>query len=297
MSTTVFAFPGNEALARVIAERIDASIGTLFLHRFPDGETYVRLDTDVNDGGAIFICTLNEPDAKLLPLLFAAGAARDQGARRVGIVAPYLAYLRQDTRFKPGEAITSRTFARLVSGTADWILTVDPHLHRYGSLAAVYSIATRVVHTAPLISQWVRANVSRPLLIGPDSESEQWVAEVANAADAPYVVLEKTRRGDREVEVSIPDVARHRDRTPVLIDDIVSTARTMIAAIARLRAAALPPPVCVVVHALFAGDAYPTLEAAGATRIVSCNTVPHASNGIDVNEAIADCVREWARRW
>ena len=291
MSPVVFAFPGNEVLANRLAEDLTGERGVLFLHRFPDGEIYVRLDSEVSGRACIFVCSLNRPDAKLLPLLFAVDAARRQGASRCGIVAPYLAYLRQDRAFRPGEAITSATFGRIVSGIADWIVTVDPHLHRYGSLDEVYGIPSAVAHAAPVISEWLIKNVEQPLLIGPDAESEQWVAEVADGADAPYVVLEKIRHGDREVEVSVPHLDRHGGRTPVLVDDIVSTARTMVAALSRLRATSSPPPVCVAVHALFGGDAYDKLVEAGAQRIATCNTVPHASNAIDIHPVVVRAVR------
>lgn len=290
MTPVIFAFPAQSGLPQRIVARVDGTAGTLFLHRFPDGESYVRLDTPVDGREAVFVCSLDNPDAKLVQLLFAAAAARDLGATRVGIVAPYLAYMRQDARFKPGEAITSATMGKLVSGVADWLVTVDPHLHRHASLDAVYSIPSTVVPAAPAISAWVAANVARPLLVGPDGESAQWVAQVATAANAPWIVLDKRRHGDRDVEVSAPQIDRYRDRTPVLIDDIVSTAHTMIAAVGRLREAGLAAPVCIGVHALFAANACGELEAAGAARVVTCNTVAHASNGIDVHPAVADAV-------
>ena len=77
------------------------------------------------------ICTLTHPDQQFLLLVFAADAARELGAREVNLVAPYLAYMRQDKRFHDGESVTSRSFARMVSSTLDKLLTVDPHLHRY----------------------------------------------------------------------------------------------------------------------------------------------------------------------
>lgn len=292
MNPLVFAFPGNEKLAQRIADVCGGDVGALFLHRFPDGEAYVRLDTPVADRDVVFACTLNDPDRKVLPLLFALAAAQQQGARRVGVVVPYLAYLRQDTQFKRGEAVTSATFARLLSGAAYWIVTVDPHLHRYRALDAVYSIPNGIVHAAPMISEWITSNVARPLLIGPDSESEQWVAQVAAAAGAPHVVLEKHRRGDHDVDVSVPRIDAFRDRTPVLVDDIVSTARTMVTAVKHLIETGLPRPICVGVHALFAGDAYAELRAAGPERIVTCNTVPHPTNAIDVDQAIGTRVCE-----
>src|SRR5262249_38616457 len=154
-------------------------------------------------------------------------------------------FMRQDSRFQPGEGVTSTYFAHLLSGAVDWLVTVDPHLHRWGSLDAIYTIPCRIARAAPAIAAWVRREVGRPLLVGPDAESEQWVAAVAALCDAPFLVLEKVRRGDRDVEVSPPDVARHDGRTPVLVDDIISTARTMIATLRHLSAAGAPAPVCV----------------------------------------------------
>ena len=296
MSEVVFAFPGHEALARLLAARPGATQGTLVLRRFPDGESYVRLNAPVAGRDAILVCGLDRPDEKLLPLAFAAGAARDLGAGSVGIVAPYLGYLRQDRRFEDGEAVTSATFAKVLSGCADWLVTVDPHLHRYRSLEEIYSLRTAVAHAAPAISAWIRGHVGPALLVGPDAESEQWVADIARRAGCPHIVLAKTRRGDREVEVSAPAIEDHRDRTPVLIDDIISTGATMAKAVVRLVSAGMRPPVCIAVHAVFADDADNALIAAGAERVVSCNTIAHATNAIDVNGAVAEAVTQlWPR--
>jgi ribose-phosphate pyrophosphokinase len=290
VSEVVFAFPGHEALARLLAARPGAVAGALVLRRFPDGETYVRLDAPVAGRDAVFVCGLHRPDEKLLPLAFSAGAARDLGAASVGIVAPYLGYLRQDKRFQAGEAISSVTFAKLLSGCADWLVTVDPHLHRYRSLEEIYSLRTAVAHAAPEISAWIRGHVEAALLVGPDAESEQWVAEVARRAGCPHIVLDKIRHGDREVEVSVPAIEHHRGRTPVLLDDIISTGGTMAEAVARLGRAGMRPPVCIGVHAVFADEVSAALLAAGASRIVSCNTIAHATNAIDVNVAIVEAV-------
>lgn len=292
MKPLIFHLPGDEAFAEGLVRALRAERATLQLHRFPDGESLVRLDADVTGRTVVLMASLAQPDAKALPLLFAVDAARDLGATRVLLAAPYLAYLRQDRRFNTGEAITSRTFAALVSTVFDGVVTVDPHLHRYHSLGEIYRVPTRAVQSAPVIAAWVAANVERPVLIGPDAESEQWVQEVARGADAPFTVLQKIRRGDKDVEVSLPDTSALAGRQPVLIDDIVSSARTMIQAIASVRRVGLPPPVCIGVHALFAADAYDALLAAGPQRVLTCDTVPHASNGISVVEPLAAAVQD-----
>jgi ribose-phosphate pyrophosphokinase len=282
--------PGNDRLVKGLAQALGADIGGVALRRFPDGETYLRYDCSMSGRAIALLCTLDRPDDKFLPLMFAAAAARDLGADQVGLVSPYLAYMRQDRRFQPGEAVTSAYFAKLVSGQIDWLVTVDPHLHRRKTLAEIYSIPTQVMHAAPQISDWIRNTIPRPVLIGPDSESEQWVATVAHDAGAPYVVLQKARHGDRDVEVSVPEVARWREYTPVLVDDILSTGRTMIETIVHLRRGGMQPPVCVAVHGIFAGDAFTELKAAGAGKVVTTNTVSHLTNAIDVTALLAQGV-------
>jgi ribose-phosphate pyrophosphokinase len=291
MSAVLFALPGAEALAARLAPAIGADQGAAEMRRFPDGEVYVRLDSEVARRPTVLAAAMERPDDKVLPLMMAAGAARELGASRVLLVAPYLPYMRQDRRFKRGEGVTSTYFARFLSAQVDALVTVDPHLHRRTSLAEIYSIPTVVVHAAPVISRWILEQVERPVLVGPDEESAQWVGAVATAAEAPFTVLRKERRGDRDVAVSVPDVERWAGHTPVLVDDIVSTARTMVATVGHLLRAGMRPPICVGVHAVFAGAGYEELIAAGAGRVVTCNTIAHASNAIDVTPLLADAIQ------
>ena len=287
MIPILFAMPGNEAFTLHLDRAISCEVGQMEMRRFPDGETYVRLQSPVHGRDVIFVCTLDHPDDKVMPLYLAARTARELGARRVGLIAPYLAYMRQDARFKDGEGITSAHFAAFLSDFLDWLVTVDPHLHRHHKLNEIYSIPTKVVRAAPAIGDWIAEHVDNPVIIGPDGESEQWAARVATLVGCPCIVLEKTRKGDRDVEVSALDASGWKGGTPVLVDDITSTAQTMIATVGKLKEAGLPPPVCISVHAVFAGSAYDDLRAAGVARIASCNTIAHSTNQIDVAEAIA----------
>jgi ribose-phosphate pyrophosphokinase len=285
--------PGNERLAGALAAELGYEVGPVEMRQFPDRETYLRLLTSPSGRAVVIVCTLDRPNDKLLPLLFAAATARELEASKVGLVAPYLAYMRQDRRFKPGEAVTSRQVAHLLSGAFDWLIAVDPHLHRYGSLAEIYSIPTRIIHAAPLISQWIRMNVANPLIIGPDSESEQWVTAVAKDAGAPHSVLEKTRHGDRSVEIKLRDLDQWKGCTPILVDDIISSGRTMLEAVRLLAAQGWAAPVCIAVHGLFADQSDVLLVQAGA-RVVTSNSIPHLTNGIDLTALLVDAIKQIA---
>ncbi len=287
----VLSFPGTEPFRDALARGLEAESLPYTCRRFPDGETYVRIDGDVRDRAVVVIASLFPPDERILPVVLLAETARDLGARAVVLVAPYLAYLRQDGRFRPGEGITARYVARLLSDRFDGLVAVDPHLHRLSSLEEVYDIPCRHVRSAPRVAAWIAEHVERPFLVGPDLESGQWVEEVATRLDVPHVLFRKDRHGDRDVRLRAPgplDIPG----TPVLLDDIVSTGHTMLEALRMLVRPGAPAPVCIAIHGVFADGAERMLLDAGAARIVSCTTLPHPTNGIDLGKDIVAPVRD-----
>lgn len=286
MKKIYFALPGNEELAEILIQKEKAEKGNVEIRSFPDGETYVRIISDVKDKKVFLVCTLHQPDSKLLPLYFLAKTAKEFGAKSICLIAPYLAYMRQDKVFNTGESVTSTLFSNLLSGFVDTLITIDPHLHRRTSLSEIYSIPTTVSHAALHISAWIKYTIEKPVLIGPDSESEQWVAEVAKNANAPYIILSKIRHGDRDVEVSIPQIDKYKTHVPVLVDDIISTGRTMIETITHLKNAGMKPPICIGVHAVFTKNAFQEIKNSGAKEIITCNTIPHESNRIDISDLL-----------
>lgn len=292
MKTILFSLPGNEKLTKLLAIKMQAEVGEATFRKFPDGESYIRILSDVKDKCVVLVCTMHEPDEKLLPLYFLNHTAKTLGAICTCLVVPYLAYMRQDKDFNKGEGITSVYFGKLISGFADSITTIDPHLHRINSLSEIYHIPNKVLHAADDISKWIKENVENPILIGPDSESEQWVAEVAKNAGAEFTILQKVRHGDHHVEVSVPLVDKYKNSTPVLVDDIISTAHTMIETNHHLKAAGMKPPICIGIHAVFSENAYQNLLDSGVEKIITCNTIPHLSNGIDLSETIVKGVKE-----
>lgn len=288
MSRVILPFPDLESLGLQLAPMIQARCAPLSWRRFPDGESLVTIEPDLAGADVIVLAGLRSPDTAALALRFAAETAREFGARSVGLVAPYLPYMRQDKRFHAGEAISAPLFARFLQQSVDWLVTVDPHMHRNPTLDVLFSIPTRNVAAAPAMADWVRANVPDAILIGPDAESEQWVADIAARAQVPFQVLTKIREGDRDVRVSLPDPVAARGRTPVVVDDIVSSGHTMIETLKHLAALELPPATCMVTHAVFSEDAYERLIAAGARRVVSTDTIPHpACNAIAMAPLLA----------
>ncbi|GGY37652.1 phosphoribosylpyrophosphate synthetase [Bacterioplanes sanyensis] len=281
----------HQAMATALSSALGAEQLPLEQRHFPDGELYFNLPADVSGEDIVLLCHLHQPNDPAMAIWFLARHLRDMGAGNIILVAPYLAYMRQDIRFQPGECLTSKYFAELISQAVDGLTTIDPHLHRYNSLDEIYRIPSRVLHATDAIGDYLRT-LAKPLVIGPDAESEQWATAVANAAGCDYLVLNKQRSGDREVAIDVPDIRHYQQHTPVLVDDIVSTGRTMLRTAEQLVQQGLPKPLCIAVHAVFAEGAEQEMRAGPIADIVSCDCIPHPSNRIATAGLLAPAIND-----
>lgn len=288
MSHIFFNLYGCSQFNQFILDKFNFTEGDCQFHHFPDGETIVKLNSSIAGKDLLFIIDFSNPNAKLLPLIIAAETARDLGAKKVHLFSPYLPYMRQDKQFHVNEGITSRYFAKLISEYFDSLLTIEPHLHRWHSLNDIYRIPVTALSASLPIAVWLKEHTKKPLLIGPDRESEQWVSQVAKLVNAPYVVFDKIRHGDQEVEISSPSLTSFSGCYPVIIDDVISTGRTMSKILQYLKHNHFDKMTCIGVHALFVGDAYEQLKIQGASDVITCNTLSHVTNQIDVSTVISD---------
>lgn len=282
---------GQESLAHDLSKELNVKLGEMTLRQFPDGEFYVRCFEQVKNEDCYILCHLHHPNEKALAIIFLAETLKELGAKRIHLIAPYLAYMRQDIRFHEGEGISSRYFAKLMSHYVDSLITVDPHLHRYHSLGEIYSIPASSLTAVEPIAQYIKQHINNPVVIGPDGESEQWAKSVAIAAGCPYEVLTKERFGDRDVKVSLPHVENYLDHTPVLVDDIISTGKTMMQAAQHLTDAGLPLPTCIGVHAVFADGAAEEMAKQQLT-VVTCDSIPHGTNKISLSGLLATGIQD-----
>jgi ribose-phosphate pyrophosphokinase len=290
--TCLLAFDDELPLGRRVAQALGWPVHEVQRHRFPDGETRLRLPPELPSRVA-FLRGLQNPNAKLAELWLAAAGARDLGATRLALVSPYLAYMRQDMAFTPGEVVSQRHLGRLLAEAFDLVITVDPHLHRVATMDQVVPGRRGVALTASrLLGAWVAAQVPGALLVAPDEEAEQWVAAAARDQGLDFLVSTKQRRGDREVDVHLPEAAV-QGRAVVLLDDMASTGRTLAAAAAGLLARGAATVDVAVTHGLFIDDALAQLHAAGIRHVWSSDCVPHASNCVSVAPLLADALRGW----
>ncbi len=274
-----------DSAARIAAAAGMATAG-IARHRFPDGEFKLRLPAELPPH-VVLLRSLAQPNEKLVELLLAARTARALGATQLTLVAPYLAYMRQDIAFKPGEAVSQRIVGRFLAELFDAVITVDPHLHRVATLEEAVPVPRTVVLSgAPLLADLIARQRPHALLIGPDEEAAQWVAQAAARHGFDHAVCRKVRHGDRHVEIALPalDV---RGETVVLLDDVASSGHTLAQAARGLLAAGASSVDVAVTHALFAGDAGRLLWDAGIRQVWSTDCIAHPSNAVSMASAIA----------
>lgn len=287
----LLAFPEDEAIARRAAGAAGLGWAPIARHRFPDGEIKLTLPARLPPRVVLWR-GLEYPNERLTEVLLAAGAARELGAQRLTLVAPYLAYMRQDIAFHPGEAVSQRIVGRFLAGLFDAVVTVDPHLHRVATLQEAVPVPVAIALSgAPVLAGHVAARRDQVLLLGPDEEAMQWVEQAARGRGWAHGVCRKERRGDRDVTVHLPAGLAVAGRAVVLMDDVASSGHTIVQATRALLAAGAASVDVAVTHALFAGDAVERIRAAGVRDIWSTDCIPHATNAVSVVPAIADALR------
>ena len=287
--SVLLAFEDEAPLAQQLAQALGWACCLIEEHRFPDGETRLRLPP-VLPAHTALLRGLQQPNDKLAALLLAAAGARELGALRLTLVSPYLAYMRQDMAFTPGEVVSQRHLGSLLAGAFDAVITVDPHLHRVATMDEVVPGRRGLALTAaPLLGAHVAHHVPRALLLAPDEEAGQWVRAAAASQGLDHAVCHKQRRGDRDVEVALPDQDL-AGRSVVVLDDVASTGRTLAAAVRGALARGAASVDVAVTHALFVGDALAHVRSAGVRQVWSTDCVRHASNAVSVVPLLASAV-------
>ena len=222
ITAIIHSLPSSSRDAAGLASQLGIPVREI-AHAFPDGE--IRVTAGPAAPTTILYASLDRPNEKLIALAFAADALRRGGAKRLILLAPYLCYMRQDAAFRDGEAISQRVIGALIVGCVDRVITVDAHLHRTPDIAAVFpGIASDNLSAMPAIAAALRKTDLDPatVVVGPDAESESWVRDLASRLRLSHLVAQKTRRGDRSVEVGLSDRTSIAGLLALIVDDIGS---------------------------------------------------------------------------
>ena len=286
-------------LAEKVARELGQKPGRIEIKKFPDGERYIRIHEDVKSQDVAVIQSLYKtPDEYVFEYLLIADTLRDMGAATIVGVTPYLAYARQDSRFYPGEALTSASVAKFfeAAGTTS-VLTVDCHLHRLGDVSKVFKIPARNLSAMPLLGRYALNNLKpkKPIVVGPDEEAEQWAGTVAKELDAEHTAFTKRRirkEGETEsqLEMDTGD-ADFRGRDVVFADDMISTGGTIAQAARACKKMGARRIFVLCTHPVLADGALKRVRAAGVLRVVGTDTIPSPVSAVSVAPVIASALK------
>jgi ribose-phosphate pyrophosphokinase len=254
--------------------------------RFPDGELYIRLPEKTRGEHAVVVQTTCSPqDENLMELFFLLDALKDLGAKKITAVVPYLAYARQDKRFKPGEAVTLKTVVKLLSEAgAEKLITLDIHEQR---CIHDFPIPTKNLTAMSMLGRYLRrAGLKKPLIIGGDEGSEERAKLVAKELGAPHDYLVKRRVSPTKV-VMVPKSLNAKGCDAVIVDDIISTGGTILEAARILKRQGALRIYAVCTHGVFAEEVLQRLRKGGIKKVIATDTVEGPVSVVSVSPLIA----------
>ena len=270
----ILGLENSKKLARKISQKLNMDYDDVDFRKFSDGEIHVKFKHNLKDKKVVIIQSLY-PDINksLFEVLFTASAVRDLGASKIIYVAPYLAYLREDSRNEKGECVSHNVVSDLLNRNVDEIVTVEPHLHQHNNIKKLFSIPFHRLDANELLRDYVKKNFSNFEVVGVGERAKV----LAKHANFNSVVYDKNDK--------MHDFENHN---VLVVDDIIRSGETMKRTLSSLKS----NKTCLLtVHGLFVGDAYKNLLK-NTHKIISFNTVEHESNQIDVSGLIAGKLME-----
>ncbi|MBO4348184.1 MAG: ribose-phosphate diphosphokinase [Candidatus Methanomethylophilaceae archaeon] len=273
-------------LARDVAKLLGCEFIQASTTRFPDGECYTRLDRESIDSDAVIIQN-TYPDGNLIEMLLIRDAAITLGAKRITMVIPYFGYARQDRLFKPGEPMSARVMCDILDRICDKVITID--LHKESTLDN-FTHAHKDLKAAGPIAEYFRGK-GIDMVLSPDIGASARAKDVGDRLGVPYDHLEKTRLSGTEVRIA-PAKADCAGKRILIVDDMISTGGTIIAAAAALKQAGAVSVSVACTHGVFVNNAIENLRGSQLEKVLCCNTIDTMFSEISVAGIIADELRK-----
>lgn len=286
----VIAGSASPKLSARVAKQFKCPLVKPDSRRFPDGERYLRIGAELKGEHAVVVQSTCYPqNENLIELCFLLDAAKDLGAKRVTAVVPYLAYARQDKRFKPGEAISLWTVCKLIGQTgADDLITFD--LHEEETIRN-FAIPAYNLTAMPLLGQYLSGlKLKDPVILGADQGASEHARKVAVELGVEHDYLEK-RRVTPEKVITQPKRLGVTKRDVVIVDDIISTGGTIIEAVKILRRQKVRGIYAACTHPVLVGKALRRIMGAGVKRIIATDTIEHRVSAVSVAPLIVKSIR------
>ncbi|MGQ4832676.1 MAG: ribose-phosphate diphosphokinase [Candidatus Asgardarchaeia archaeon] len=284
----IIAGSASKNLARRIGEQLNAKVIEAEYKLFPDGESYYRIPEAVEGEDVVIVQSSAPPqDKNLLELMFLLDTVKDFGARKITLVVPYLAYARQDERYREGEVLSSKVIAKLINSIgADKLITVD--VHNEAVLSFFNFEAINLTASVPFADYAEKMGLDKPFVLCPDQERPEMLEAIAKRLNTEYDWLEKFR--DRITgEVKTKEKALPvKDRDVLIVDDIISTGWTVVNAINILKKQGARDIYVMATHLVYAEGARERILNAGAKEIIGTDSIEREDSKVTLAKIIAE---------
>ena len=253
---------------------------------FPDGECYTRIDAEKLDDDVVIVQTTS-PDSKLIELLLLQDAVRRLGAKSITLVIPYFGYARQDRVCKPGEPESAKVMCQHLDMNCDRVITVDIHKE---AVLNYFNHPHKDLKAAPVIAEYFKGK-GIDMVLSPDIGAAGRAKMVGEVMGVPYDHLEKTRLSGTDVRIA-PAKADVKGKKVLIVDDMISTGGTIIAAAYALREAGAAGISVACTHGVFVNNAIEKFTGSSLDALLSCNTLNNPVSHISVASLIAEAIKD-----
>lgn len=275
-SMKLFSGTSHPQLGEEIARHLKTNLGVVKISRFANGEIYVRFEESIR-GADVFIVQsfsnhININDA-IMEMLIMIDALKRASAGRITAVIPYYCYARQEKKSAPREPITARMLADIISAAgADRIVTMDLHAP---AIQGFFNIPVDHMTALPMLANYIKQkNLSDGVIIAPDAGSVKKAEKLATRLDLPVGVMYKRRPAPNVAELTF-FIGEVKDKTPIIIDDMVDTAGSIMQVVyALIERGAKPEIHLLTTHGIFSPPAMERLNHEAIKEVVVCNTLP-----------------------
>ncbi|MCK4222723.1 ribose-phosphate pyrophosphokinase [Candidatus Bathyarchaeota archaeon] len=286
--------PASQELANRLAVELRTRLIPVFFKRFPDGESYIRIEGDVKDEDVVVVQTTSPPqDERMMQLFLITSAARDQGAQRITAVVPYFGYSRQDKVFLKGEAFSAKTIVELLKTCGvTQIVTLDAH---NPSTLSSFNVPVKDLSAIPLLARYFKdLGFANAVSLSMGKKGAGTAEEAAKTLLGGYDYV-STRRNRYTGEVTIEEKPLEvRGKVVIFFDDIISSGGTMIKAVAYAKKQGALKVYVACVHPLLVANAKEKIIESGADEVVGTDSVPSQVSVVSVASLIAEALTQGA---
>lgn len=287
-NTVIISDDQNSPLAKKISLDLHAEYKNIELRIFADGESKIRLDNMAKKNCIIVHSTYPPTDQHLMQLFMIMYKCKEDGAKDICVVSPYLAYTRQDKIFVDGEIITINLVGKILACLGiTKLITIDSHKPN----ALNYSFATIDLTAIPSLSSYVKHNLTmnNPIVISPDEGGIERAKKFAGLINANSLSLVKTRdRFTGDVSISLLDQGPLKNCDALIVDDMISTGASIMKTIELLKKYHIGNVYAICTHALLLDDAKQKLLNAGIKEVISTNSIPNEFAKVDLSSVISN---------